>query len=83
MMLLLSRVSFCISNIDEGYGYAEALVNSAGAGIGFLLAMILFSGMRSKLEGNTAIPKAFQGVPITLVTAAFLSLGFMGFGGLV
>lgn len=73
----------CISNIDEGYGYAEALVNSAGAGIGFLLAMILFSGMRSKLEGNTAIPKAFQGVPITLVTAAFLSLGFMGFGGLV
>lgn len=73
----------CISNIDEGYTYIEALVNSAGAGIGFLLAMILFSGMRSKLEGNTSIPKAFQGVPITLVTAAFLSLGFMGFSGLV
>lgn len=73
----------CISNIDEGYGYLESLVNSAGAGIGFLLAMIIFSGMRSKLEGNTAIPKAFQGVPITLVTAAFLSLSFMGFGGLV
>lgn len=73
----------CISNIDEGYTYGQALVNSAGAGIGFLLAMVLFSGMRSKLEGNEAIPKAFQGVPITLVTAAFLSLAFMGFGGLV
>ncbi len=73
----------CISNIDEGYNYAQALVNSAGAGIGFLLAMVLFSGMRMKLEGNDAIPKAFQGVPITLVSAAFLSLAFMGFGGLV
>ena len=73
----------CISNIDEGYNYAQALVNSAGAGIGFLLAMVLFSGMRMKLEGNEAIPKAFQGVPITLVSAAFLSLAFMGFGGLV
>lgn len=73
----------CISNIDEGFGYIEALVNSAGAGIGFLLAMILFSGMRGKLEGNAAIPKAFQGVPITLVSAAFLSLAFMGFSGLV
>ena len=48
-----------------------------------LLAMILFSGMRGKLEGNTSIPACFQGVPITLVTAAFLSLGFMGFSGLV
>ena len=73
----------CISNIDEGYNYIQSLVNSAGAGIGFLLAMVLFSGMRSRLEYNDAIPKAFQGVPITLVTAATLSLGFLGFSGLV
>lgn len=73
----------CISNIDEGYNYVESLFNALGTGIGFLLAMVLFSGMRGKLEGNTAIPKAFQGVPITLVTAAFLALGFMGFSGLV
>ena len=73
----------CISNIDAGYGYAESLVNSVGAGVGFLLAMVIFSGMRMKLEGNEAIPKPFRGVPITLVTAAMLSLGFMGFGGLV
>ena len=73
----------CISNIDEGYNYVESLFNALGTGIGFLLAMVLFSGMRGKLEGNTAIPKAFQGVPITLVTAAFLALGFMGFSGFV
>lgn len=73
----------CISNIDEGYNYLESLVNSFGAGVGFLLAMIIFSGMRSKLEGNEDIPTAYQGVPITMTTAALLSLAFMGFGGLV
>ena len=73
----------CINNIDAGYGYGLALVNALGAGIGFLLAMIMFSGMRSKLENNTMVPEPFQGVPITMTTAALLSLAFMGFGGLV
>ena len=73
----------CINNIDAGYGYGLALINSLGAGVGFLLAMIIFSGMRQKLEGNTAVPAPFQGVPITMTTAAILSLAFMGFGGLV
>ena len=72
-----------INNIDAGYGYGLALINSLGAGVGFLLAMIIFSGMRQKLEGNTAVPAPFQGVPITMTTAAILSLAFMGFGGLV
>ena len=71
----------CISNIDSGYNYLESLVNSFGAGVGFLLAMVIFSGMRSKLEGNNDIPAPFQGVPITMTTAALLSLAFMGFGG--
>lgn len=73
----------CINNIDLGYNYPQSLVNSLGAGIGFLLAMILFSGMRRKTEENMAIPPSFRGVPITMTTAAFLSLAFMGFGGLV
>ena len=73
----------CIPNIDSGYNYLESLVNSFGAGVGFLLAMVIFSGMRSKLEGNNDIPAPFQGVPITMTTAALLSLAFMGFGGLV
>ena len=73
----------CIDNITDGYNYPQALVNSFGAGVGFLLAMIIFSGMRSKLEGNDAIPAPFQGVPITMTTAAILSMAFMAFGGLV
>ena len=73
----------CINNIDAGYGYGLSLINAVGAGIGFLLAMIIFSGMRSKLENNTSVPESFQGVPITMTAAAILSLAFMGFGGLV
>ena len=73
----------CITNIDEGYNYLESLVNSFGAGVGFLIAMVIFSGMRAKIDDNPAVPKAFQGSPIVLVTAALLSLAFMGFGGLV
>ena len=73
----------CINNIDSGYNYLQSLVNSFGAGVGFLLALVLFWGMRSKLEGNTEIPAPFQGVPITMTSAAILSLAFMGFGGLV
>lgn len=72
----------CISNIDAGYGYLLSLCNSAGAGIGFLLAMVLFAGVRSKLENEEGVPFAFRGVPLTLITAAMLSLGFMGFSGL-
>ena len=73
----------CISNIDQGYNFLQSLVNSFGAGVGFLLAMVIFSGMRTKLEGNTDIPASFQGVPITMTAAALLSLSFLGFGGLV
>ncbi len=73
----------CINNIDLGYNYPQSLVNALGAGIGFLLAMIIFSGMRTKLENNPNIPVPFRGVPITMTTAALLSLAFMGFGGLV
>ena len=72
----------CISNIDAGYGYLLSICNSSGAGIGFLLAMVLFAGVRSKLENEEGVPFAFRGVPLTLITAAMLSLGFMGFSGL-
>ena len=72
----------CISNIDAGYGYFTSLANSVGAGAGFLLAMVLFSGVRSKLVNEEGVPEAFRGVPITLISAAILSLSFMGFSGL-
>lgn len=72
-----------IMNINEGYTYMQSLFNTLGAGLGFLLAMILFSGMRKKLEDSTMIPEPFQGIPITLVSASILSVAFMGFGGIV
>ena len=71
-----------ILNIDEGYTFLEAMVNSLGSGLGFFLAMVMFSGVRSKLEG-TDVPKNFKGLPITLVAAAITSLSFLGFGGVI
>ena len=71
-----------ILNIDNGYNFAESIVCAAGAGIGFLVAMVLFSGVRRRVE-EAEVPKCFEGLPITLVAAAMTSLSFMGFGGIV
>lgn len=71
-----------ILNIDEGYTFAESMVNSLGSGLGFFLAMVMFSGVRSKIEGAD-IPKAFQGLPVTLVAASITSLSFLGFSGVI
>lgn len=73
----------CISNIDDGLTYVQSLFCSLGTGIGFLLAMVLFAGLRGKLENCKQVPVCFQGIPITLVTAAILSLSFMGFSGVI
>ena len=71
-----------ILNIDEGYTYLESMVCAVGAGLGFLLAMVLFSGVRRRVEEANP-PKCFQGLPITLISAAIVSLSFTGFGGIV
>ena len=71
-----------ILNIDNGYNFMESIVCAAGAGIGFLLAMVLFSGVRRRVEAAKP-PKCFEGLPITLVAAAMVSMSFMGFGGIV
>ena len=72
----------CITNIDSNYNYIESLVNAFGAGIGFLFAMIIMAGVRTKLVDQSRIPESFRGVPIILITAAILSLSFMGFNGM-
>ena len=72
-----------ILNIDEKYTFVQSIFSSLGAGIGFLLALILFAGLSGKLENNDSIPESFKGIPITLVTASILSLAFMGFSGMV
>ena len=71
-----------VLNIDSQYTLLESLVNSFGAGIGFLLALVLFSGIREKLE-NCNIPKSFRGMPSTLIAASILAVSFMGFGGII
>ncbi|MBO1678982.1 electron transport complex subunit RsxA [Bittarella massiliensis (ex Durand et al. 2017)] len=68
-------------NVDNKYGFWESVVNGIGAGVGFMLALVLFAGVRRKLE-SCDVPKAFRGLPITLVAASLVSLSFMGFAGL-
>ena len=71
-----------INNIIDGYSFIESMVSSLGCGLGFLLAMLLFAGVRQKVE-NANPPKCFQGVPITLISAAIVALCFNGFAGIV
>ena len=69
-------------NIDNGYTFLESIVNAVCGGIGFSLALILFSGVRSKLE-DADIPKTFKGIPATLIAASIVSLSFMAFSGFI
>ena len=79
----------CIDNVDSymgtaGFGssFGQALSYSFGAGVGFLMAMVLFAGVRGRIEDNDA-PPSFKGMPITLISAAILSVAFFGFSGVV
>jgi electron transport complex protein RnfA len=71
-----------ILTIDEGYNSPQALVAGLGAGLGFLLAMVLFSGVRRTLE-EAEPPEVFKGMPITLIAAAITAMSFMGFSGVI
>ena len=71
-----------ILNVDEGYNFAQSFFNSIGAGLGFMVAMVMFAGVRERLE-SCEIPKFMQGLPITLVAASLVSVSFLGFTGIV
>ena len=71
-----------LNNITAGYNFIESMIASLGVGLGFLLAMVLFAGVRSRIE-NCPAPKAMQGLPITLVAASIVSLAFFGFSGVI
>jgi electron transport complex protein RnfA len=71
-----------INNIIDGYTFVQSVVSSLGCGLGFLLAMVLFSGLRSRIDESN-IPAPFRGLAVTLIAASFISLAFMGFGGIV
>ena len=71
-----------ILNIDQQYTFSQAIVNSIGAGAGFMLALFIFAGVRSKVD-HADVPKFMKGLPITLVSAALVSISFFGFKGLI
>jgi electron transport complex protein RnfA len=71
-----------LTNVKKGFTFAESLVNSFGAGLGFLLAMVVFSGIREHTQ-NADPPESFKGAPITLISAAILSISFFGFSGVI
>ena len=71
-----------INNINDGYTFLESMVSSLGVGLGFLLAMLLFAGVRSALDDSNA-PKCFKGLPVTLISASIVALAFYGFSGVV
>jgi electron transport complex protein RnfA len=71
-----------VLNITEGYNFVQSMFNSLGGGLGFMLAMVLFAGVRGRLE-TAKVPKALQGLPITLISASLVAISFLGFSGLV
>ena len=71
-----------ILNVDNGYGFAQSMFSSVGAGLGFMVAMVMFAGVRERLE-SCEVPKFMQGLPSTLVAASLVSVSFLGFTGIV
>ena len=71
-----------VNNIRDGLGFADSMLTSLGCGLGFFLAMVLFSGVRSRVAVAKP-PKSFEGLPITLISAAIVSLSFFGFAGII
>jgi electron transport complex protein RnfA len=71
-----------LNNITAGYNFVESIIASLGVGLGFLLAMVLFAGVRSRIN-DTNSPKCFRGLPVTLIAASIVALAFYGFAGVV
>ena len=71
-----------INNIKDGYNFVEAMVSALGCGLGFMLAMVLFSGVRSRID-ESDIPEHFKGLPVTLIAASIVAMSFYGFAGIV
>jgi len=71
-----------LENVRGGLTFAESMLTAFGAGLGFLIAMVIFSGIREQTE-NSNPPEPFRGLPLTLMSMAILSLSFFGFGGIL
>lgn len=71
-----------VNNISDGLSFGASMLTSLGCGLGFFLAMVLFCGVRSRVA-NAKPPRSFEGLPITLISAAIVSLSFFGFAGII
>ena len=69
-------------NVENNYNFGQSLMRSLGGGLGFMLAMVMFAGVRERLE-SCDVPKFLQGLPITLIAASLTSVSFLGFSGVV
>ena len=70
-----------ILNFTKGFSFGESLVNAVAAGLGFMLAMVIFAGVRERIE-ESSIPSFLKGLPITLIAASIVALSFLGFAGI-
>ena len=69
-------------NVETHYNFGQSMMRSLGGGLGFMLAMVMFAGVRERLE-SCDVPKFLQGLPITLIAASLTSVSFLGFSGVV
>ena len=69
-------------NVENNYNFGQSMMRSLGGGLGFMLAMVMFAGVRERLE-SCDVPKFLQGLPITLIAASLTSVSFLGFSGVV
>jgi len=84
-MITVNCIIFGITliNVKDKHTLVEAIFNSLGAGLGFMLAMLLLAGVRERLDSNPDIPEVFKGFPLALFSAGLMSIAFMGFQGLI
>lgn len=75
-------LGIAIMNTDNGFGFGQSVINAFASGVGFTLAMIMFAGIRSKIE-KSDIPPFLRGLPITLTAASITALSFLGFSGII
>ncbi|MDK0652718.1 electron transport complex subunit RsxA [Clostridium perfringens] len=76
-------LGMAVTNVEEGYNLIQSIVHALGAAGGFMLAIVLMSFLREKIDDNEEIHPYFRGLPITLFTAALMSIAFLGFQGLI
>lgn len=70
-----------LTNVQDEYNFIESVFAGFGTAVGYTIAIVLLAGVRARID-ESAIPKPFRGAPVVLLSAALMSIAFMGFGGL-